>query len=122
MSSNNFYEWEELFPELEILKQNIDVIAEEVATVGTWMPWPEDHFALNTRGASNEWAVFPFLHTFPAFDDSRSSWLSSTMQHCPKTTALLKAIPNIKTALFSRLGPGTTVCIILQLQLLFYNN
>ena len=54
-----------------------------------------------------DWSVFPFLHTFPARDDSRLTWVDSTCAHCPATTALLKSIPGIRTALLSRMGPGT---------------
>lgn len=72
------------------------------------MPWPEEHFAEN--GVTN-WTVFPFLHTFPALDESKKTWVSSTCAHCPKTTAILQKIPNIKIALFSRLGAGVTVSI-----------
>lgn len=35
------------------------------------------------------------------------TYVDSTCAYCPKTTALLKQIPNIRTALFSRLGSGT---------------
>ena len=48
----NFFEWEEVFPELSILLHNFDAISEEIETVGLWMPWPEDHFAANVRGSS----------------------------------------------------------------------
>ena len=46
----NFFDWRELFPELEILLESISIINEEIETVGQWMPWPEDHFADNVRG------------------------------------------------------------------------
>ena len=48
----NFFEWEEVFPELSILLHNFDAILEEIETVGLWMPWPEDHFAANVSGSS----------------------------------------------------------------------
>jgi aspartyl/asparaginyl beta-hydroxylase (cupin superfamily) len=38
---------------------------------------------------------------------SKRSWIKSTCDHCPFTTSLLKEIPNVRTALFSRLGAGT---------------
>jgi aspartyl/asparaginyl beta-hydroxylase (cupin superfamily) len=99
-----YYDWRELFPQLQLLYDNVDVLAEEAATVHCWTPWPEDHFG---EYGESDWTVFPFLHTFPALDDSKSSWISSTTKHCPRTTALLLQIPNIRTALFSRIGPGT---------------
>jgi len=99
-----YYDWRELFPQLQLLYDNVDVLAEEAATVHCWTPWPEDHFG---EYGESDWTVFPFLHTFPALDDSKSSWISSTTKHCPRTTELLRQIPNIRTALFSRIGPGT---------------
>jgi hypothetical protein len=33
-----------------------------------------------------------------------SSWIDSTNGHCPETSALLRKIPGIRTALYSRLG------------------
>ncbi|CAN0471269.1 unnamed protein product, partial [Discosporangium mesarthrocarpum] len=49
--------------------------------------------------------VFPFVHTFPAYDPSKTTWVASTCDMCPRTTALLRRVPEIRTALFSRLGP-----------------
>ena len=77
-----------------------------------WMPWPEEHFAKN--GVTN-WTVFPFVHTFPALEESKKTWVSSTCAHCPKTTSILKKLPGLKTALFSKLGAGVTVSLSLLL-------
>lgn len=55
------------------------------------------------------WTVFPFLHTFPAYEESKKCWVESTCAHCPKIVSLLRQIPNIRTALFSRLGSGVQV-------------
>jgi len=105
--SPNFYNYWEVFPEeLDEIKNNIDVIAEEALRVAQnpWIPWPED--ALNS-GNAQDWTVFPFLHTFPVLDESRSRWISSTMAACPKTAALLRKLPNVRTALLSRLDANT---------------
>jgi len=104
MEAPRFYRWQETFPQLQLLLDNLAVLQEEAQTVESWIPWPEDHFA---AGGVTDWTVFPFLHTFPALDTSKSTWLQSTTQHCPRTAALLRQIPDIRTALFSRLGPGT---------------
>jgi len=104
--AENFYEWRELFPELQLLYDNVAVLVDEASRIQDWTPWPEDHFAL---GGVTDWTVFPFLHTFPALDTSKSTWLQSTTIHCPNTTSLLRQVPNIRTALFSRLGPGTNL-------------
>lgn len=53
--------------------------------------------------------VFPFVHTFPACDESRRTWIESTCSRCPATSTLLRRVPNIRTALFSRLGGGSRI-------------
>jgi hypothetical protein len=101
-----FSNWKTLFPQLSILFDNIAVIQEELTNVPTWVPWPEDHFAL-TGTNTRDWTVFPFLYTFPATDPKSSHWVASTIAKCPKTAALLRQVSDIRTALFSKLGPGT---------------
>jgi ornithine lipid ester-linked acyl 2-hydroxylase len=99
----NFFDWREVYQEeLSPLVSNIDIIANEARAMSQqpWIPWPED--SLNS-GQEMDWTVFPFLHTFPVMDNSRSAWLPSTTTACPKTSELLKKIPNIRTALFSRM-------------------
>lgn len=53
--------------------------------------------------------VFPLVHTFPAYDESQRTWIDSTCSHCPATTKLLQGMPNVRTALFSRLGAGSRI-------------
>lgn len=78
---------------------------------GGFVSWPEDLLGMNSRGkgATSDWSVFPLLHTFPASNVANSQWIEATTAHFPRTTALLRSVPNIRTALFSRLGPGTVV-------------
>ncbi|RMX68565.1 hypothetical protein DD238_004276 [Peronospora effusa] len=104
----NYYSYQELFPQLDILKDNYNVILEEmqaVQEIATWPFWPEKHY---TEGSS-EWRVFPFCYTFPASDASKTAWVSSTCSMCPRTAELLNNLPGIRTALFSKLGPNTTL-------------
>ncbi|CAI5746950.1 unnamed protein product [Peronospora destructor] len=104
----NYYSYQELFPQLDILKDNYNVILEEmqaVQEIATWPFWPEKHY---TEG-NNEWRVFPFCYTFPASDASKTAWVSSTCSMCPRTAELLNNLPGIRTALFSKLGPNTTL-------------
>ncbi|GMF46818.1 unnamed protein product [Phytophthora fragariaefolia] len=104
----NYYPYQELFPQLDILKDNYNVILEEMMAVqqtATWPFWPEKHY---TEGDS-EWRVFPFCYTFPAYDATKTTWVSPTCSMCPRTAALLKSLSNIRTALFSKLGPNTTL-------------
>lgn len=65
------------------------------------------HF--NNERQQNKKQVFPFVHTFPACDESRRTWIESTCARCPATTQILERLPNIRTALFSRLGGGSRI-------------
>jgi aspartyl/asparaginyl beta-hydroxylase (cupin superfamily) len=103
-STPNYFDWRDIYPDLQILYDNISIIAAEAETVPRWTAWPEDQLY---QGSTGDWTVFPFLHTFPATDESKKSWIASTCAYCPQTCALLKQIPNIRTALFSKLGPST---------------
>lgn len=49
------------------------------------------------------------MHTFPAYDEARRTWIESTCGRCPATAAILRRLPNIRTALFSRLGGGSRI-------------
>ena len=102
----NYYNSLEIFPALGILRDNAHIMLAEALKVPKWTPWPEDLFDVR-YGNAHEWTVFPFLHTFPAQDESKITWVESTCTHCPQTAQLLRGIPNIRTALFSRLGPHT---------------
>ncbi|KAG7377659.1 hypothetical protein PHYBOEH_000747 [Phytophthora boehmeriae] len=104
----NYYPYQELFPQLDILKDNYNVILEEMQAVqqsATWPFWPEKHYSEN----DSEWRVFPFCYTFPAYDANKTTWVTPTCTLCPRTVALLKTLPGIRTALFSKLGPNTTL-------------
>lgn len=104
----DYYSYDTLFPQLDVLKEHYHVILEEMQAVQestTWPFWPEKHY---TEGES-EWRVFPFCYTFPAFDASKTTWVTPTCSMCPRTTKLLQSLPNIRTALFSKLGPNTTL-------------
>lgn len=106
-----YFEWRDIYPELSVLIKNLDMIKEEagVAMQQDWVPWPEDHvgWAPHSDKMKRDWTVFPFLHTFPALDASKSRWIGSTIEMCPRTSTLLRTLPNVRTALFSRLGPST---------------
>lgn len=106
--AENYYDWKEIYPELQILLDNIDVIKAESEKIPQWVPWPEDLYNVNgLEDNTKDWKVFPLLHTFPANDKSKISWVPSTCAHCPQTASLLRGVENIRTGLFSKLGPGT---------------
>jgi len=105
----HYYNWEELFPELKVLVENVDIIraeAERLEQSLRYTPWPESNL-YNRKDQNGDWKVVPLLYTFPAFDPSQSKWVESNCEQCPKTSALLKYIPGIRTALFSRMGCNT---------------
>lgn len=94
----------ELFPELHTLLHNAAALAKEAAELRpAEIPWPEAELY-----AGKEWKVVPLVHTFPALDVSQRSWLAATAA-APRTTELLRSMPRLRTALFSRLAPNTTL-------------
>jgi hypothetical protein len=104
-SHANYFDWKLHFPEIAELVKNVDIVREEMRALKDWRPWPET----NLYSARKEWNVFPFLHTFPATDESKITWVPHFCHQCPKTTAMLKKIRGIRTALLSRMGPGTVL-------------
>lgn len=56
-----------------------------------------------------QWKVFPFVHTFPSNDPSKTTWIRPNCDQCPHTERVLRAIPGARTALYSRMGPATTL-------------
>jgi len=106
-----FYDWRTVFPQLAILRDNWRLIAEEALCATQqidWPDWPEQD--INKTGESTtNWKVFPFLHTFPANDPSKSKWIKSFCARCPRTASLLRSLvpSGLRTALFSRLAPGS---------------
>lgn len=102
----NYFDWNITYPELSILIEHIEDIKEEAFACAQWQPWPENHYSQSANN-TKDWTVYPFLHTFPAMDITKKTWIEPTCRRCPKTVAILETIPNIRTALFSRLGGGT---------------
>lgn len=104
----NYYSYPELFPQLQVLEDNYHVILEEMLAVqqgASWPFWPEKHYTEE----DSEWRVLPFCYTFPAYDASKTVWVPPTCELCPRTVEILRGIPGIRTALFSKLGPNTTL-------------
>ena len=73
----------------------------------SWQLWPED---LYDRSKGEEWRVFPFLHTFPAYDKSKMEWVGPNCKQCPETVKLLKSLPGIRTALYVVFERGLNSC------------
>ena len=105
----NFYDWEQIFgdvPELRTLRDAHDVVLAELERLEdpALFNWPEQNLY---DGVGEQWKVLPFLHTFPGNDASKSVWMNRFCEMCPETVKLLRAIPGIRTALLSRMGPQT---------------
>lgn len=98
---------DDVFPFLAEIKSHWRGIREEMVSAGTWTHWPE--FGLYHPEQGEEWRVAPLLYTIPSDDPTQSTWVPSTRAQCPLTASLLSRIPGIRTALFSRLGPRTTL-------------
>lgn len=79
--------------------------AAAAAPTPRFFDWPETSLYDGAGGAT--WRVLPFCHTFPANDASKTTWLPTSTAACPQTAALLRRIPGLRTALFSRMGPRT---------------
>jgi beta-hydroxylase len=92
---------EKSFPEMNVLRDNWQTIREEAVQL----------FAQGQIKAAdkyNDWGFNSFFRTgwkrfyLKWYDEA----LPSALANCPKTVALLNAIPNIKGAMFTNLPPG----------------
>ena len=95
-SNDNFYQQESIYPSLNIINKSADNILSELNLFDEWIEWPEKD--LTNNKPNNKWDVIP-IYAF-------NKW----SKHCDKfpiTVDILKSIPNLRTAGFSRLGPGT---------------
>jgi hypothetical protein len=94
------------YPQLQLLLDNLHTIQQEATAIPQWTAWPEQaHYSSATAGETKPWTVFPLCYCFPATDASQLKWIQPTTAICPVTTNLLAAIPEVRTALFSRLRP-----------------
>ena len=94
---NRFYEYQDVFPFLHILKDNKLKIKNEVLkiTKDQWKVWPETYLYENKLG----WKVFPFY--------GFGFWIERNCNKYPVISSILKKIPGLRTASLSRLTPGT---------------
>ena len=98
---------------LEPLLQHLSTLQEEAKAIPRWTAWPErQHYKSSLANGNEEcWTVFPLCHCFPANVVENRKWIDVTCAHVPKTVALLKDLlgDTLRTALFSRLDPETTL-------------
>lgn len=112
-----FHRWEEVYPYLGPVRRFRKALLAEVMgkdSACRWVEWPEtglykpdDPAAADEGAAQADWRVIPLVYTFPANDPAATVWVERECSRLPLATRLLRAIPGIRTALFSRLGPGT---------------
>ena len=94
-----FYTIEETYPFLNNLI-DYKIIQKEVISIlnpTLWVNWPEDYL-LNSK-ENNKWTVYPLM----AF----GKWSINNIKKCSKTYEMLKYIPGLVNAGFSRFSPGT---------------
>ena len=98
---------------LEPLIEQLQTIRDEALSIPTWPAWPErNHYSSNPLNPdAPAWTVFPLCHCFPANQVENRKWIKTTCAFAPKTTSLLRALlgDHLRTALFSRLNPETTL-------------
>jgi hypothetical protein len=111
-----FHDWRLVFPFLApLVKFREALLAEATAskTPSDWTEWPETNLykGADAVSASSDWRVVPIVYTFPADDPTQTVWVERECSKLPLTTRLLKAIPGVRTALYSRLGPETELAV-----------
>lgn len=110
--------------------ESLAILRQEALSIAHWTAWPEKQHYRSTNGGdasydSNgddaettctypaSWTVFPLCYCFPANDASALKWIPATCQLVPGTVALLQqhdvTSKFLRTALFSRLDPETTL-------------
>lgn len=96
-ASHRFYDPYTTFPYLSNLAdpRNFEVIIKELKDAD-WYQWPEKEL-WNKPG--DDWTVCPLF--------GFGHWNVESAKKFPQTVQLLKEIPGLRTAIFSRLGPKT---------------
>ena len=93
---SHFYRVENIAPSLFTINPALKTIRAELFMVNSWRDWPEK--MLYPDGS---WKIIPIF----AF----GKWYKPYCDQVPTLTYLLKKIPELKTALFSRMLPYTVV-------------
>lgn len=104
-----YYETNKYYPELSIFETDEPLLnlIEESQSVVNWIPWPERYLwdkpnaRTDDKPNTQTWTVFPFY--------GYGKWSERNCSLCPKTAAMLKQIPNLRTAGFSKLAPNTVL-------------
>jgi aspartyl/asparaginyl beta-hydroxylase (cupin superfamily) len=102
---------------LEPLLDHLDTLREEALSIPQWTAWPERQHYRSSSAANGDnsdvasWTVFPLCHCFPAQRVENRKWIDVTCAHVPRTIEILRETLGdaLRTALFSRLDPETTL-------------
>jgi hypothetical protein len=118
---------EEYIPSLwKPLLEHWKIIQQEALRIPQWTAWPETQHYSKVKTKNNgdddsdnddpdsfhpSWTVFPLCHCFPANIIENRQWVHKTCAFVPQTVQLLQRHlgPVLRTALFSRLDPETTL-------------
>jgi ornithine lipid ester-linked acyl 2-hydroxylase len=80
---------------IDLLEANWVPIRDECLAVGNYVRWPESIY-------NGNWDVYGIY-------DLQGYLIEENATRCPKTTEVLKRIPNLRTAGFSKLGAGAHI-------------
>jgi aspartyl/asparaginyl beta-hydroxylase (cupin superfamily) len=98
--ARGFFEWREIFPQLGAIRDAGKEILHEVGTLGSrsWFEWPQ-YELWKTPGQA--WDVLPLIGFGRRMLDNLAGF--------PQLAHLLEGIEGLRTAIFSRVGPGTSI-------------
>jgi beta-hydroxylase len=97
--TQKFFDYRTYYPFLEGLKSSVHLIRSEVERLQltNWFEWPEKYLYTD----KDDWKVFPLF--------GFGIWIDRNCDQFPETTRLLRELPGLRTALFTRLGPGSKI-------------
>ena len=94
LSKSKRKEWKRILP----------TVLEEILNVNKkfFINWPEKHL----YGKDVDWSVIPILYTHPTNEPTNSIWIDEVNYFMPTLYKFIKSLPNIRTALISKMGPN----------------
>jgi aspartyl/asparaginyl beta-hydroxylase (cupin superfamily) len=93
LQDNLFYKVNDTYPHLRSIHPLRPKIMKELQQSVNWIDWPEKNLYANT----GTWKIFP-LYAF-------GIWAQDNCNKLPILTKFVKKIPNLKTAIISKLSP-----------------
>jgi len=101
----NFYNVDDIFPELRTIHFHRNAIMSELTTVlndpKNWEYWPEkDHY---NGPPGSDWKIFPF---YADFQHNTGVCAEDNCKKMPVLSSFIKSLPNLKLATISKLSPG----------------